>query len=259
MDEDGVFQGTRPMIFPGAPATYLEGMAYLPPSSPFYPDHLIVVANWFGADTLHPRIEVVQLDGTVVAEIVPQPFGPQPDGSFLFDPTYTLLGLSYKSPDRLLVTLNDGTDNVWELDLTGNVVGGGPVYTGAGEGGLEGIVQVADGRIIVSNYFTGNLLFFDANMSRLPDQDRTYSVGIGLARLGGIAWSTDTNSHLDSEFRFRPEPQHDTDEPRLRHDRPASRGGTGHAEVHAGVSAVRAPRRGSLSPLGRRADLLPNF
>ena len=197
VNQDGVFLGTRPMVFPGAAPNYLEGMDYLPLSSPLYPDHLIVVANTFTDPDLVPRIEVARLDGTVEAEIVPQPFGPQPDGSFLFDPSYGMLGLAYKSPNRLLVTLNDGTDSIWVLDFNGNVVGSGPVYTDAGNTSFEGITRASGGsRFVVSNYFTGKLLFFDSNMNRLPAEDRTYSVGIGVSEPVGTAWNTDTNNHL---------------------------------------------------------------
>jgi hypothetical protein len=198
VDENGVLQGTRPMVFPGAAATYLEGMDYLPKSSPFYPDHLIVIANWFADGNQNPRIEVVRLDGTVEAEIVVQPFGELPGGGgYAFDPAYTLLALAYQAPDRMLVTLNDGTNNVWALDFNGHVIGNGPLYTASGQTNFEGIVQLPDGRIVETEFFTGQTLFFDRNMKRLPEQDRTYSVGIGVnTRFIGIAWNTDNDNHV---------------------------------------------------------------
>ena len=68
-----------------------------------------------------------------------------------------VLALAYQAPDRLLVTLGD--NNVWQLDFSGNVVGGGPAYTDPGGDGFEGIVQAADGRIIASDYFYGSFHF----------------------------------------------------------------------------------------------------
>jgi hypothetical protein len=198
VDENGVLAGTRPMVFPGAAATYLEGMDYVPRSSRFYPDHLIVVANWFGDDTQHPRIEVVRLDGTVEAEILVQPYGELPGGGgYAFDPACTLLALAYQAPDRMLVTVNDGTNNIWALDFNGHVIGNGPVYAASGESNFEGIVQLPDGRVVETEFFTGRTQFFDRNMNRLPDQDRTYSVGIGLNnRPSGIAWNSDNDRHV---------------------------------------------------------------
>jgi ABC-type cobalt transport system substrate-binding protein len=196
VDENGVFRGTRTMVFPGAPTTYAEGMDYLPRSSPYFPDHLIMIANWFADGDQNPRIEVVRRDGTVEAEIAVHPFGLQPDGSYLFDPANTLLGLAYVSPDRLLVTINDGTNNIWELDFTGHVVGTGPVWAASGMTNFEGIVQVTDGRVAATEFATGITRFFDRRMNRLPDQDRTYSVGFGVTRASGLAWDSDTHSHL---------------------------------------------------------------
>lgn len=199
VDENGVYRGSRTMVFPGgAVPIYLEGMDYLPKSCRAYPDHLVVIVNTFAApnSNLTPRIEVTRLDGTVEAEIVVQPFGLQPDGSYLFDPSYGLLGLAYQAPDRLLVTVNDGTNNIWALDFNGNVIGSGPVWAASGMTNFEGLVQVADGRLAATDFLTGLTLFFDKKMNRLPDQDRTYSVGIGVGVPNGLAWDSDTDSHL---------------------------------------------------------------
>lgn len=202
VDDNGVFRGTRAMVFPGAEPTYLEGMDYVPRSSDFYPDHLVVIAQSTDG-TFTPRIDVVGLDGVVEAEIFPQAFPAgcdpteeDPTRPCAFNSAYTMLGLAYKSLDTLLVTLNDGTNNIWALDFSGNIIGTGPVYSEAGPTSHEGIVQLSDGRIVVSNYFTGDFLFFDAAMNRLPSQDRVYSVGFGVSRPFGIAWNSANNDHV---------------------------------------------------------------
>lgn len=196
VDENGVFRGTRTIV-PSPPSPiYLEGMDYVPRSSHFYPDHLVLAANTTDGSAAS-RIEVLRLDGTVEAEIIPSPFGLQPDGSYAFDPAYSLLSIAYQGPDRLLVNVNDLTNNIWALDFNGNVIGGGPAYAGTpGPGHFEGIAELPDGGIVETDFETGRTLFFDRNLGRVPALDRTYSVGVGVSVPYGLAWNTDTNSHL---------------------------------------------------------------
>jgi hypothetical protein len=182
-DQQGQPRGTRTVQYlnnyvPG----HLEGLTYIPASSPTFPDHLIMIA-WDFAGSGPSRLEVIRRDGQVEAEIFPS-----------FPPAYAeeaMGDVAFLSPNRLLVTFYDNT--IWTLDFNGNVVSG--PQTIAGANGFEGIVQMSDGRIVGVGY-PQNLLFFDSNLNRLPDLDRNDIIGLNLNRPTGIAWNSTTNQHL---------------------------------------------------------------
>ena len=198
-DEKGVFKGTRNIQYPGGYLPqHMEGMAYIPASSPTFPDHIIVTA----LDTPNgpSRIEVVRRDGLVVAEILPSwPTPPDPD-----DPVYdtSFIGdVAYLSPNKLLVTFYNNV--IWTIDFNGNVLAGPQLVSGAN--GFEGIVQMNDDRIAVVN-FPQSLMFFDKNLTRMPESDRTEIVGVNVNTPRGIAWNTDTNQLLIANARILPQP-----------------------------------------------------
>ncbi|HXD73755.1 MAG TPA: hypothetical protein VN628_08465, partial [Vicinamibacterales bacterium] len=136
-----------------------------------------------------PALVMAKPDGTIDAEIPVQP-------STGFDPSNGILGVAYQAPGRLLVSLSDGTGSIWAVDFSGNAIGDAPLYAEAGIDSFEGIVQLNNGRIVASNYFTGQLRFFDRDMGRLPSEDRVYSVGIGVSGPFGLAWDGDTGRYL---------------------------------------------------------------
>lgn len=182
-DTQGQSRGTRTVQYlNGYTPGHLEGMAYLPASSPAFPDHLVMTA-WDVSAGGPSRLEVLRRDGQVVAEIFPN-----------WPPAYAqeaMGDVAFLSPNRLLVTFYDNT--IWTIDFNGNVVSG--PQTIAGADGFEGIVQMNDGRIVAVGY-PQSLLFFDSNLARLPELDRHDIIGLNLNRPTGVAWNSTTNQHL---------------------------------------------------------------
>jgi len=185
-DQGCSFKGTRPIQYlnnsyrPG----HIEGMAYLPASSPTFPDHLIMVA-WDDFNLTTMRLVIMRRDGVQVAEIS------RPDW-----PTQFFEGgigdVTFLAPNRLLVSLYH-TDSLWIMDFGGNIISG-PLPT-AGDGMGEGIVQIADGRVVASNY-PQRLLFYDKNLDRQPQNDRDDLIGVNINLPVGIAWDSDANRLL---------------------------------------------------------------
>src|SRR5262249_47067748 len=111
-----------------------EGLLYLPPSSSFFPDHLLMIANRFPDEPpfIDATIEVLRLDGQVVAQIIPA--SPLRENY--------LTGIALKGTNQLLIGLND---QIWTIDFAGNIVSG-PVTTPGPY--VEGLEQLPDGRIV---------------------------------------------------------------------------------------------------------------
>ena len=159
---------------------HIEGLAYLPPSSPLFPDHLLTVTWKFTDDFpfVHIGIQVLRRDGLVAAEI------PIPDDISING----VNGIASLAPDKLLIS--DEFDQIWELDFAGNILSG-PVPTGLL---AEGIVQLPDGRIVTGE--GAQLRFFDAALNRLPRDDRDAGTRIGIVNAFSVAWNSDTFQHL---------------------------------------------------------------
>jgi hypothetical protein len=158
----------------------VEGLAYLPSTSALFPDHLLAVTYKFLDDFpfIACPLQVIRPDGQVVAEI------PTPDDIAI----NLAASVAFSPPDRLLVT--DFSNEVWTLDFAGNVVSG-PVLTDLS---AEGIVQLPDGRIVTGE--GPHLRFFDAGLSRLPEDDRNVGAGPGLINPLSVAWNADTQQHV---------------------------------------------------------------
>ncbi|HEY0321153.1 MAG TPA: hypothetical protein VGC66_09385 [Pyrinomonadaceae bacterium] len=183
VDAQGQLRGTRTIKYlNGYVPGHLEGMTYIPTSSPSFPNH-IIQATWDSIAGGPSRLEVIRLDGQVVAEIMPN-----------WPAAYQLEAIgdvAFLEPNRLLVTFYD--ESVWTIDFNGNVITGPQYFPGTI--GFEGIVQMKDGRIVGVGY-PQNFLFFDSNLNRLPDSDRHDIFGLNLNGPQGVAWNTDTNEHL---------------------------------------------------------------
>ena len=181
-DAQGRPQGTRKITYLGGYAPeHLEGMGYIPASSPLYPDHLIQVA----LDTLNgpSRIEILTRAGQVVKEISPA----WPAGS----DTLFIGDVAFLPPNRLLVTFYN--NSIWTVDFDGNVVAGPQVYPGPT--GFEGLVRLGDGRFVAAG-FPQSLLYFDAALNRQPENDRHDIIGLNVNVPIGVAWNSDTNRHM---------------------------------------------------------------
>lgn len=185
-DQNCVSKGTRTIQYlnssyrPG----HLEGMAYIPASSPVFPDHLVMV-TWDDLITTATRIVIVRRDGVQVAEIM------RPDWPIQFFEG-GLGDVTFLEPNRLLVSLYH-PDSLWTMDFNGNIISG-PLPTGV-EGTGEGVVQMSDGRVLASSY-PQDLLVFDKNLSRQPQNDRHDMIGLNLNLPHGIAWDSDAERFL---------------------------------------------------------------
>jgi hypothetical protein len=193
-DQSCAYKGTRKIQYLNSNyrPQHLEGLAYIPTSSPRFPDHLLMVVldDLVGGPT---RIEVIRRDGVVVSEIFKPDWPAEFNGLGLGDVTFL-------APDRLLVTIYSA-NNVWTMDFDGNILSGPVTLAGTDTIG-EGVVQTSDGSVVVSNY-PQSLLFFDHNLNHLPSSDRHDVLGLNLNVPRGIAWNSDTNQFLishDIEF-----------------------------------------------------------
>jgi uncharacterized protein YjiK len=185
VDSHGQAEGTRTIQYlNGFIPDFLEGMAYIPPTSQSFPDDLIVVANSFVSNQAY--LEVMERNGLVVDEIVATDF------------TY-ITGVAFHAPDRILVSSDN---NIWDLDFSGNIVAGPVSVDGAGD--LEGLAQVSNGDIAAADYDAAKLFMFDRNLNRLPNLDRNYKIGLGVSVPNGLAWNSDTNQYLVAHNGFSP-------------------------------------------------------
>lgn len=161
---------------------YAEAIGYIPPEAGSYGDHLVMVAR--DSPSSGSRLEFIELDGQVVREVVPQCPG-EPDAT-------RLLGVAYVPGDRLLLSFHT-TESLCTVDFDGVPVGPGTQVEGVHIG--EGVVRLDDGRIVVLAY-PERLLFFDAELTRRPEDDRNDVVGLGLMMPAGVGWDSDGRRFL---------------------------------------------------------------
>lgn len=181
VDSGGTLRDTRAVQYLGGYVPeHVEGLGYIPASSPSFADHLVMVA-WDTLATGPTRILVLERGGQVVAEIFPA----VPPGS---DP---LLGdVAYAGPNRLFVTNYSG--EIMTVDFAGNVVSG-PLQTPFL--GYEGILQTSTGAVVaLAN--PQSLLAFDGALNRVPANDRHDVIGLDLGVLRGVAWDGDSSQFL---------------------------------------------------------------
>lgn len=165
---------------------HIEGLAYIPASSPTFPDHLVMVA-WDDPVGDNVRLVIMRRDGVQVAEIS------RPDWPAQFRSDGGLGDVTFLAPNRLLVSVYH-PDSLWIMDFNGNILSG-PLATGGAMGLGEGVVQLGDGRLVASNY-PQSLLLFDKNLNRQPQDDRNDIIGVNLNLPHGIAWDSDTDTFL---------------------------------------------------------------
>jgi hypothetical protein len=184
-DQSCTSKGVRPIQYLNSSyrAGHIEGMAYIPASSPVFPDHLILVA-WDDPIVGPARLIVMRRDGVQVAEII------RPDWPAAFLPSEGGLGdVTFLAPNRLLASAYH-PDSLWVMDFNGNILSG-PLQTNA-TGTGEGVIQLSDDRLVASDY-PQSLLLFDKNLNRQPQNDRHDIIGLNLNVPLGIAWDSDTN------------------------------------------------------------------
>lgn len=193
-DQTCALTGSRTIQYlnPSYRPAHMEGLAYIPTSSPNFPDHLMAVV-FDGPGLGTPRLEIMQRNGTVVSEISnpawPSTFGN--DGG--------LGDVTYLSPNRLLA-VNYGENAFYAMDFSGNIISGPSPASGL-TGMGEGVAVLGDGRIVASEYPL-RLRFLDSNLNRLTESDRNDTIGINVNVPTGIAWNNDTNQLLITNSGF---------------------------------------------------------
>ena len=173
VDHRGRVVERTPFVFPaGYEPEHLEGLAYLPHDSSFYPDHLMLVA--MGGDP-YTRLEIIRRDGVVVHEIIVDD-----------ELQWTYLGaIGFVAPDRILVS-----DYEWfyYLNFAGEITEG-PFHILEGQS-FEGVVQLANGMIAAAGYWDGTLFMLDEYLNHMPEKDRDYKIGFDLVRRPAyVAWN----------------------------------------------------------------------
>ena len=186
-DQACTFKGTRTIQYLNSsyrPA-HVEGLAYIPSSSPVFPDHLMMVV-WDDLQLTTARVIVMRRDGVQVGEIF------RADWPTQFFADGGLGDVAFLAPNRLAVSVYN-PDGLWTMDFSGNILSG-PIATGASGTG-EGVIQLSDGRLVASNY-PQSLLLFDKNLVRQPQNDRNDIIGLNLNIPSGLAWDSDANRLL---------------------------------------------------------------
>jgi hypothetical protein len=191
VDHQGRPHGGASMTFPlpdGYTPSYIEGIGYIPPTAGQFPDHLVMAAQ---NDDGSGDLLVVDLAGNVVKHFVPHCYDASGN---------TLAGVAsveYLPGDRLVLT-DFNYQSVCVVDFDGE--SSTPAIFPDAPGGIgEGVTRLADGRIVVAEW-PQNLLFFDADLNRLPADDRQVVIGLGLNQPQGLAWDGDTGRHLISHI-----------------------------------------------------------
>jgi hypothetical protein len=196
-DARGVPQTSVDLQFPNDQPVAIEGLGYIPANAPAFPDTLVMAATFAddnSASGVQSRLEIINFDGSVVAEIVPQ--GGIAD---LF-----LTGVCFKSPGSLLVS-SDDDETIHEIGFKGNLIANfPPLPNRPGLNGIEGLTQLPTGEFGATGGFDGLLAVFTQSGASAP-QFVDYQIGLGLSLTSGLAWDSTTNQFLVIGFdRQRP-------------------------------------------------------
>ena len=168
--------------------TWIEGIAYIPPDSPIYPDHFVTAAMLQPPGNPNDvRLEVIARDGTVVNEIHPAyPWNPSEPLNWDGD---GLGGVEFLPGGTLLCGISS---NLVEYTFAGAIVRVVPLDWGW----MEGITRLPGGSFAGVGYQVGMVTFFDANLNRTPTLDRSYLFAPGLNDFPSFAWNLDAHRYL---------------------------------------------------------------
>jgi len=192
VDHRGNYMGSRDITYPvGYVPTHSEGLAYIPMASPFYPDHLVLATMVSFGDS---RLEIINRGGQVVAELKFDASNPLYYAAFA--------GVAYLAPDRL-IAYSFTYDDVYIFDFDGNVVGG--PFAAPATIPLEGLVQTRSGYVVGAGQ-GGRLYYYDQDFNQPPLMEVIYQANVGALEhfILGLAWNSDTNEHLVSDFSGDP-------------------------------------------------------
>ncbi len=159
-----------------------EGLTLMPADAPEHAN--TIAALLIHASDLLAHVVYIRLDGTVEAEVVPQPGTPIES---------YICGIAYQPAGKLLLSECGGGNYV--MDLDGNFLGGPILIAPNNSGDIESIFFDRFHRIFLGGY-DGHLYAYDSNYNRLPaGQDRSYVIGLGI-NAAALSWNPDTRRLL---------------------------------------------------------------
>ena len=184
----------RPFPDPAQPTEQVEGMTYVPSSSPRFPDHLVLATSDFSCGVCPTgssgSLQVIARDGQVVREIVPDaPISRS-----------VVSGVAFAPPAGFVVsTIGLAGEELWRIDFDGAILAG-PVAAPVSDF-PEGVAVLPDGRVVVAANAAGTLFFYDADLNREPARDLSYQLGLGLGLLVlDGTWDSAADEHVFSAF-----------------------------------------------------------
>jgi hypothetical protein len=186
-DQAGVVQAPLMIQWPNPTnlPIQFEGLDYVPPTDPMFPDHIAAVTFW---PDFFSRIDFISpSDGSIAGEITASTFD-------------YITGLAYIAPNKLAVYDSDGIRNagIWLMDFTGSAIGTDPVAViPESDHDLEGLVLVPPpvNRFVAAGYSNGRLYVMNTNFERIPAEDRDYAIGLGITN-GSVTWNSDSGSFI---------------------------------------------------------------
>jgi len=133
----------------------------------------------------------IRLDGTVEAEVLPQPGTPV---------QAYICGIAYQPQRPGTLLLSECSAGNYAIDEDGNFLNGGPILPApVGSGDIESIIVDRFGRVFLGTY-DGHLYAYDSSYNRLPtSQDRSYVIGLGVSATS-VTWDSDTQRFLFLDF-----------------------------------------------------------
>jgi hypothetical protein len=157
--------------------TQYEGLTWIPADAPEHPN--TIAALMIRASDFLAHLIYIQPDGTVQAEVLPQPGTPIES---------YMCGIAYQAqrPGTLLISECAGGN--YAMDQDGNFLGGPILPAPAGSGDIESIFVDRFSRVFLGGY-DGHLYAYDSNYNRLPTvQNHSYVIGLGIGA-AGVTWN----------------------------------------------------------------------
>jgi hypothetical protein len=166
-----------------------EGLTWIPGDAPKHPN--TIAALMIRASDFVAHVIYIRLDGTVEAEVLPQPGTPV---------QAYICGIAYQPQRPGTLLLSECGSGNYAIDEDGNFLNGGSILPApAGSGDIESIIVDRFSRIFLGAY-DGHLYAYDTNYNRLPtSQDRSYVIGLGIPA-SGITWNSDMERFLFLNF-----------------------------------------------------------
>jgi len=161
-----------------------EGLAWIPVGAPAHGGTIAALGHRNPDELAH--VFFIRLDGTVEAELIPEPGTPLEN---------YFCGIQYwpQHPGAVLLT-DCGVSGTYAMDIRSGALVGDPSRPLAAPPeatGIEGVIVRKNGQILESGYQTGRLYAYDSAVRRTPGEDRLFVVGIGVTTWR-IGWNSDT-------------------------------------------------------------------